>query len=166
MTAEAKPPPPSELPLGRATKHDGCQVRGPLPDPACTPGAIMTKDLDIICHRATRARRHVEASVHRSAFTEYGLSYPQPRGAYEVDHLIPLELGGDNVIENLWAEPARPQPGFHEKDEVENCLHKQVCSGAIRIDAAQNVIARDWIKVWEQIERQASATPVGRDEGN
>jgi hypothetical protein len=32
--------------------------------------------------------------------------FRQPRGAYEVDHLIPLELGGDNVIANLWPEAA------------------------------------------------------------
>jgi hypothetical protein len=111
----------------------------------------MTKDLDVICHHGTRERRHVEASVHRQAFSEYGISYPEPRGAFEVDHLIPLELGGDNVIENLWAEPASPKPGFHEKDLVENYLHKQVCSGAMTLDAAQKVIATDWISVWRKM---------------
>jgi 5-methylcytosine-specific restriction endonuclease McrA len=34
------------------------------------------------------------------------LGYPQQHGAFEVDHLIPLELGGDNVIANLWPEAA------------------------------------------------------------
>jgi hypothetical protein len=126
-------------------------MRGALPDPACTPGAVMTKDLDIICHHGTHDRRHVGASVHKLAFAEYSISYPQPRGAFEVDHLIPLELGGANTIENLWAEPANPNPGFHQKDRVENYLHKQVCSGAMTIDEAQKIVANDWLGVWRQM---------------
>jgi hypothetical protein len=124
-------------------------MHGALPDSACTPGAVMTKDLDVICHHGTHDRRHVEASAHKQAFTEYGISYPQPRGAYEVDHLIPLELGGDNTIGNLWAEPAKP--GFRQKDRVENYLHKQVCSGAMTLDAAQKIIASDWLVVWRRM---------------
>jgi hypothetical protein len=154
MTPEAQPPIPSAFTPGLATKHGGCQARGALPDPACTPGAVMTKDLDVICHRAARARRHVEASVHKLAFAEYGYTFPQARGAFEVDHLIPLELGGANTIENLWAEPANPKPGFHQKDRVENYLHKQVCSGTMTLDEAQKVIATDWLGVWEKIEEQ------------
>lgn len=150
-TSEAHPPTPSAFTPGPATKHGGCQAHGALPDPACTPGAVMTKDLDVICHRATRGRRHVEASVHRQAFTEYGYGFPQATGAFEVDHLIPLELGGDNAIENLWAEPANPKPGFHQKDRVENYLHRQVCSGAMTIDAAQKIIASDWVSVWRKM---------------
>jgi hypothetical protein len=111
----------------------------------------MTRDLDVICHHATRDRRHVEAPIHRLAFTQYGYSYPQARGAFEVDHLIPLELGGDNAIENLWAEPASPKPGFHEKDKVENYLHKQVCSGVMTLEDAQKAIATDWLSVWKQM---------------
>jgi hypothetical protein len=136
----------------QATKHDGCQAHEPLPDPACTPGAIMTKDLDIICQHGTRERRRVDAAVHKLAFTEYGYTFPQPRGAFEVDHLIPLELGGDNVVENLWAEAASPKPGFHEKDKVENYLHKQVCSGALTLDEAQREIATDWLSVWKKMK--------------
>jgi hypothetical protein len=136
---------------GLATKHSGCKASGALPDSACTPGAVMTKNLDVICHHATRDRRHVTASVHKQAFTEYGYTFPQGRGAFEVDHLIPLELGGDNTIENIWAEPANPVPGFHEKDRVENFLHKQVCSGAMTLDDAQKAIASDCLGVWRNM---------------
>lgn len=80
---------------------------------------------------------------------------PGAPGTYEVDHLIPLELGGDNGIANLWPEAADPPPGFHQKDKVENWLHEQVCSGAIRLADAQRQIATDWITVWKQIEGQA-----------
>ena len=126
----------------------------------------MTTDIDVVCHRATKERRRVSSEVHRLAFTEYGFTYPQPRGAFEVDHLIPLELGGDNTISNLWPEAGEPAPGFHEKDKVENYLHRQVCAVAMTLVDAQRQIATDWLTVWTQIEGQASATPVGPDEGD
>ena len=115
----------------------------------------MTTDIDVVCHRSTKERRKVSSEVHRLAFTEYGFTYPQPRGAFEVDHLIPLELGGDNTISNLWPEAAEPAPGFHEKDKVENYLHRQVCAGAMTLVDAQRQIATDWIKVWDA-DRRAS----------
>jgi len=62
-----------------------------------------------------------------------------------------LELGGDNVIENIWAEPASPKPGSREKDHVEDYLHKQVCSGAMTLDEAQRIIATDWLSVWKKM---------------
>jgi hypothetical protein len=125
----------------------------------------MTTDMNVVCHRSTKERRRVSAEVHRLALTEYGFTYPQPRGAFEVDHLIPLELGGDNVIANLWPEAAEPAPGYHEKDRVENYLHRQVCAGAMNLADAQRQIATDWLKVWKQLDGQASATPAGPDEG-
>jgi hypothetical protein len=111
----------------------------------------MAVDLDVICGEATRNRRRVSAAVHRQALLDYGLTFPPPRGAFEVDHLIPLELGGDNTIENLWPEAAEPRPGFHEKDRVENYLHKQVCAGEMSLPEAQRLIATDWVSVWATI---------------
>ncbi|MGO9837777.1 MAG: HNH endonuclease signature motif containing protein [Polyangiaceae bacterium] len=148
------------------TRESGCTVRGSLPDPACTPGAVMPTDMNVVCQRSTRERRRVSAEVHRQAFREYGISYPQPRGAYEVDHLIPLELGGDNTIANLWPESAEPTPGFHQKDKVENFLHRQVCSGTMSLTEAQRQIANDWIVVWRRIEGQAAVKDGGEDRGD
>jgi hypothetical protein len=126
----------------------------------------MTTDMAVVCQHSTRERRRVSSAVHRQAFTEYGISYPQPHGSYEVDHLIPLELGGDNVIANLWPEAAEPVPGFHEKDKVENYLHRQVCSGALSLADAQRQIATDWITVWKQIEGKPAPTEAGPDDGD
>jgi hypothetical protein len=70
----------------------------------------------------------------------------------EVDHLISLELGGSNDIANLWAEPYEPRPGAHEKDRVENWLHKKVCDGTLSLEEAQKAIATDWPKVYRSIQ--------------
>jgi hypothetical protein len=74
-------------------------------------------------------------------------------GEYEVDHLISLELGGSNDIANLWPEAATPKPGFHEKDQVENYLHDQVCSGKVNLQQAQQEIATDWLAVYQQMPK-------------
>src|SRR6266702_6916028 len=67
----------------------------------------------------TRSVRNVPYSEKDQAYAEYGIGY-HSSGQYEIDHLIPLELGGSNDIANLWPEAAAPKPGFHEKDQVEN----------------------------------------------
>jgi hypothetical protein len=123
------------------TKATGCRVDGVLPDRACTPGAVGTTQDAIVCHTSTRGRRHVSEETKRRVFAAYGLPPGQPSGAYEVDHLIPLELGGSNDLANLWPQAA---PGFHDKDRVEDELHARVCAGRIPLIEAQRAIANNW----------------------
>jgi hypothetical protein len=74
-------------------------------------------------------------------------------GAYEVDHLVSLELGGSNGIANLWPEAAEPRPGFHEKDRYENYLHAEVCAGRMPLQEAQRRIADNCLAGWEAAGR-------------
>jgi hypothetical protein len=69
-----------------------------------------------------------------------------------VDHLISLELGGSNDIKNLWPQPYYPRPGAHEKDVLENWLHRQVCVGNITIERAQQAIAQDWYTAYQHMK--------------
>lgn len=72
---------------------------------------------------------------------------------YELDHLIPLELGGcSDCVANLWPEPYNVSLGAHEKDKVENYLHDSVCSGKLSLAQAQNEIAADWAGIYKQIQ--------------
>lgn len=67
----------------------------------------------------------------------------------ELDHLVPLELGGADGLGNIW-----PQCGpdavtlneryFKKKDHVENYLAEAVKSGRIPLETAQKGIAADW----------------------
>jgi len=141
--------------LGAQTKMSGCLAHGGLPDSACTPGAIFTNATpqQICTYGYTRSVRNVPYSEKDQAYAEYGIQY-HSSGQYEVDHLIPLELGGSNDIANLWPEAASPKPGFHEKDQVENYLHDQVCSGAMSLKDAQTQIATDWLAVYHRMPPQ------------
>jgi hypothetical protein len=53
--------------------------------------------------------RNVPAEMKRAVYREYGITSHGP-GDYEVDHLIPIELGGSNSIKNLWPESHRTAP--------------------------------------------------------
>jgi hypothetical protein len=64
---------------------------------------------------------------------DYGES--GPTSAYQEDHLISLELGGDpRDPRNLWPEP---YPRAAEVDQIENELNAKVCSGDLTLANAQ-----------------------------
>ena len=149
--------------FGMQAKTTGCVVRGALPDAACTPGAIFPNatKADICRPGYARSVRNVPQSVKNQVYAEYGITRRVP-GQYEVDHLVNLSLGGSKDIANLWPEAAKPKPGFHEKDRVENYLHDQVCAGAIDLKQAQIEIATDWLAVYRSMP---SNVPCGSNEG-
>ncbi len=142
-------PLPTSPSIGQRTKTSGCVSANALPDSACTPGAIFADaTVDQICTPGYSATvRNVPDSVKQQVYVEYGIIQHSP-GQYEVDHLIPLELGGSNDIANLWPQPAEPRPGFHEKDRLENYLHDQVCGGAMPLQEVQAEIANDWLTLY------------------
>ena len=84
------------------------------------------------------------------ALEAYGLNGSP--GEYELDHLIPLELGGcPDCQTNLWPEPYAPAPAAHEKDIAENYLHREVCAGNMSLQEAQRRIVSDWYRVYLEI---------------
>ncbi len=145
-------PSSAEPQWGVQTKTSNCIAHNGLQDTACTPGALLsTGTKDAICQSGyARSVRNVPTSEKSQVYAEYGIA-SHTSGQYEVDHLVSLELGGSNDISNLWPEAASPQPGFHEKDKVENYLHDQVCSGAISLRQAQIEIATNWLAVYNRM---------------
>lgn len=123
-----------------------------LPNHTLTPGDILTNNLSIICVTGYSSTvRDVPQSLRLSVFKRDGVSYPQPTGDTELDHIIPLCLGGSNDAKNLFVEFAEPRPGYKEKDKLENYLCDHVCSGEIDIDIAQERIASDWYRYYQEI---------------
>ena len=64
-------------------------------------------------------------------------------------HLVPLELGGADTLDNIWPEcgPADVtlwKRYFKRKDLVENYLAKMVREGKMQLVDAQRGIAKDW----------------------
>ncbi len=139
---------PSAAELGARTKSSGCSADQSLPDSACSPGAVLTTDIQTICVPGyTKTVRDVPQSEKQEVFAEYGIDWAQHSG-YEVDHLISLELGGSNDISNLFPESYSIKYNARTKDQFENYLHAQVCSGKMPIDVAQEEISTDWLKYY------------------
>jgi hypothetical protein len=123
------------------------------PDPACTPGAIDTavKQANIkttICLSGyTTSVRPASSTTDRfkvTALAAYGMAYAP---TIELDHLVPLELGGASTATNLWPEPNRSGASTFEnpKDGIETSIKTAVCKGQITLAAAQNAIASNWV---------------------
>src|SRR5258708_3395381 len=131
------------------TLHPGeCHAVGQLPDPFCTPGstdpavtqATIGKTICVTGWTSTVRPPSGETTPFKYdvAYPAYGIAQG---AASELDHLVPLELGGSNDATNLWPEAGSlPNP----KDSVENDLRADVCAGEMSLAVAQNAIAADW----------------------
>jgi hypothetical protein len=130
-----------------------CRGANGLPDRRCTPGAIdervtQANIKQTICRQggytdSVRPPASYTDPLKRKLMARYG--YTDSTRNYELNHLIPLGLGGHPTSElNLFPEPLKPKPGAYEKDDVETYLHDQVCAGRMTLAAAQEGIRTNW----------------------
>jgi hypothetical protein len=146
-------------PLGRTvllhqqTRTSGCR-RGPLPDRRCSPGAYYSGlTRKVICSRGFRTAeiRDVPQSEKYGIEEEYEMPPRLYGRRMEIDHIVPLELGGSNAPVNLFPEPGGGIAGYHVKDELENRLHDLVCGGRMTLGAAQRGIASNWEALYRRV---------------
>jgi hypothetical protein len=121
-----------------------------LPDPKLTPGDVFEVTVQDICVPGySKKVRNVPAEMKREVYEEYGVTSHDP-GDYEVDNLIPLEVGGSNSIKNLWPELHRTSPwNAQVKDRLESKFHELVCNGQLDLKTAQHAIASNWIEAYK-----------------
>jgi hypothetical protein len=137
-----------------------------VPDPTCTPGAINpTVTESILKNPAFRTGCiRDEATSEEQKTATYGwYKTPHPAGntgrnqTCELDHLIPLYLGGADTLENIWPQcgpddVALDDRYFKEKDKVEYYLGQQVREGTMGLADAQHGIAADWTQYLSKAE--------------
>ena len=143
----------------------------PVPDPRCTPGGINpSATVTLLRNPAWRTgciRNHEtsERTKHK-AYRWYRLR--DPHGNYgntqvcELDHLVPLELGGADGLGNIWPEcgPSRvalQNRYFKIKDRVENYLAYEVKSGKMPLAEAQHGIASNWTQYLDAANRYCAS---------
>jgi hypothetical protein len=135
-----------------------------LPDPKLTPGDTFEVTAQDVCVPGYAKKvRAVPAWLKRQAYAEYGITQYKT-GDYEVDHLIPLSLGGSNSIRNLWPQSTKTSPwNSYVKDALERKLHKLVCAGQLDLKTAQREIASNWIEAYKKYVGKSPPAPIVRE---
>ncbi len=120
----------------------GASVPAVLASQTLTPGSLnpdVTQATigSTVCVRGwtgtVRPPTSYTSALKVQQMAEYG--EPGPPSAYQEDHLISLELGGNPTDpKNLWPEP---YPRAADVDRIENELNAEVCSGGLTLGEAQ-----------------------------
>jgi hypothetical protein len=102
-------------------------------NPAVTPATVGSTICTHGWTSTVRPPTTYTSALKVRQMSEYGEAGSP--GAYQEDHLISLELGGDPTDpRNLWPEP---YPRAAQVDRIENELNAQVCSGGLSLADAQ-----------------------------
>ena len=122
--------PPGETPGSIDPRVTQSNIRSTI----CAPGYTKSVRPPSTVSRAIKSARMAE------------LELPGDEADYQLDHVVPLELGGCPDCEtNLWMEP---YPDAIRKDHVERYLHSEVCAGRMGLEAAQTAIMQDWYAIY------------------
>lgn len=114
-----------------------------LTNPILTPGAVRPLTKEQICAIHWRFdHRHVTEKMKQQVVAAYGIPWAD-HGHYEIDHLVPRNLGGADSVLNLWPmcciEHGKITGPAHEKDVLEVRVGKWLCAGRISLEAAQEI---------------------------
>jgi hypothetical protein len=107
-----------------------------LPDPKLTPGKVARNGKD---------RNGVTEEMERKVFDRYRIPWRR-RAEFKIDHLIPIELGGADTIDNLWPQSLRIKPyNAQRKELLTERLLARIASGEMTLTQAQQEIREDWV---------------------
>jgi hypothetical protein len=109
-------------------------------DPAITQANVHATVCRLGYTKAVRPSKEWSASVKARLLIEQHL--PGKIQDYELDHLVPLGLGGaPQDPANLWLQS---WPEARAKDDDESALHRAMCTGRLTLEQAQRRILEQW----------------------
>jgi hypothetical protein len=119
------------------------------PDLGCTPGATLVhQTTKRICRPGYgQGGDQINPQTEGLVYSDYNVLDASTPGAYQIDHLIPVQLGGSNAETNLWPQPRTNARGFGypQKNHLERVLRRLVCEHRLSLRVAQHQLATDWI---------------------
>lgn len=139
------------LAIGVPAQGPSCRIVGSgaftAPDNSCTPGrwairgASEARRREFVC--SSKPRPGLSVFERRRLLSEYGVTGWTGKDG-ELDHRVPLFLGGLTVEDNLW-----PQRGGipNRKDRLEQVVRRRVCDGEphpMRVRTAVRLFLADW----------------------
>ena len=121
---------PATISLAAATSQVG------LPSNSLTPGATKKVTKEQVCAPDYVASlKPVKESLKEEAFARYGVRL-EASTSEVLDHLVPVELGGSDGLDNLWPEPARGRSNTGAVDGVARNVVDQSGTKVRRFDNA------------------------------
>jgi len=149
-----------------------------LPDASITPGATDPSVTDAVAlcghdwkqgpggqppvkgggDTYSQAARHTPSGLKNQVFVDYGLTNPNDGGKrWEIDHLIPLALGGRDVEKNLWPQSRDTtfEMNAWRKDKLESRLYNILCNHKaqdppLTVQEAQTALRDDWTQAYQK----------------
>jgi hypothetical protein len=98
--------------------------------------------------------------IKKRLLLEKGLDYEAEKDSYELDHIIPLALGGHpRNLSNLTLQLWDGHDGAKRKDRLEVKLQCLVCSGDVPLAVAQDAIWTDWRAAYSTYGRMVCHRP-------
>ena len=116
----------------------------------CVPGWTATVRPSTSFTQGVKRKLLVQAGVDSSVILKY-----------ELDHFVPLALGGHpRSIDNLWLQSWDGPGSARIKDRLERTLQLMVCSGKLTLHAARIAIQNDWKAAYRKF---IGGRPASRD---
>ena len=144
-----------------------------LPNNAATPGVVNTKVKpaninQTICKPSWVKTALPKASALNRVKTAQMKAAKYAAGdakKYELDHRIPIEVGGDpRNPKNLWLQPLDIQWNALVKNKLETYVQTEICAGRMKLADGQAIFQRDWVDVFRLYcgpEPGAACNPPG-----
>jgi hypothetical protein len=150
------PPEPS----GVGTRIGPAQL---YPDLMLTPGLVASESFGELTATYTQCPgQKISCSYsqsHRNTTADQKAqvlaAYPGCPPAHEIDHVVPLAIGGADDVSNLWCQPETnpwngEEFGYHTKDRLEAFLARRVKAATITPREAQTCILVDWVDCYQK----------------
>lgn len=126
---------------------------GALPIRTITPGSVRPGVTKLeLCDKSFRTGRirNVPDSVKETVRRAYGMTHKRDlwcnsEQGCEIDHLVPLLLGGSNDTTNLFPQAYEGHWNAHHKDRLEVRMKRLVCADQVDLLDAQGIFMTNWI---------------------
>jgi hypothetical protein len=132
-----------------------------LPNSYHTPGSTTNANSKQICAADYEGSVKPVASWQRTtALERYGIRPESFTG--ELDHLVPVALGGSNDPDNLWPMHGKDELTPEAKARLAMRLKQMVCDGKMSLKDAQSAFKKDWTKAYKQYSQALNAPGGGQ----
>lgn len=126
------------------------------PNIKLTPGVANKIEFKNLCPDTLVLTRltPINVVVRSKVLLRYGLL--NNGQSYAIDILIPIELGGEVVLKNLWPIPYETRrETLIKKTLLEHKLHELVCSNQMTLKEAQDEISLSWVDSYNKYFSEA-----------